>query len=85
MAHTFDERETFVQSNVGEPLAEFISVQLSETFGDLPVHILGRRSGYIPAADATFCMGLEQVLQGKTFFFPEHKTIIRPQTTLCIK
>lgn len=61
MSFTFDERETFLQSNIGKPRAYFICVQLPETFGDLLVHILGRRSGYIPAAYTTFCVGMEQV------------------------
>lgn len=49
MCFTSDERETFLQSDTGKPLADFICVQLPERFGRLSVHVLGRRS-YIPAA-----------------------------------
>lgn len=55
--YTSDERETFLQSNFCEPLADFICVQLPERFGLLPVNGLRRRSGYIPAAYTTTYLG----------------------------
>lgn len=54
---TSDERETFLQSNICKPLADFICVQLPKRFGHLPACVLGRRRGYIPAAYSTFCLG----------------------------
>lgn len=43
MCFTSDERETFLESNICKPLADFICVQLPKRFGHLPVRVLERR------------------------------------------
>lgn len=73
MLRTSDERDTFRQSNSGEPLADFIRVQFPKKLGSLPVNVLGRRSGYIPAAhttadpDKAFCLMTSSMLRRYTY------------------